>query len=328
MSLRPASSRRRFGVLRAAAAAALAIPFFAFYATAASAITALSPFTATVTSPTGGATVTGVTTLVAHVSDPATSGHFSVSSLTGAGGIISVTATQDAVDPSTWSASWDSTAAANGSASVTFNAVRTSDGTPSESAAVLFSVDNAAPALTVSVTSPAALATLTGTAALQASTNVSADSLTFVITPVTGGSPVTAQASGRSGNTAWAAAWDSTAVPNGSYGVIARAFQGGSFTDSLSVAVSVQNAVVAPALAVSIGTPASGTAVTGIITIAATTNVVASSATFAIRDAAGVLVATLPATSADGLAWTAIWDSTAVVNGSFKLRAHATQDGT
>lgn len=334
MSLRPASSRRRFGVLRAAAAAAFAVPFFAFYATAASAITALSPFTASVTSPTR-AIVTGATTLVARVSDPASSGHFTVSLLTGAGGIASVTAAQDAVDPGTWSTSWDSTTAANGSYSVTFNAVRTSDGTPSESTAVLFSVDNAAPALTVSVASPVALATLTGTVGLQAGTNVAADSLVFVLRdPLNpdAAPAASATATAGAGNTAWTASINTAAVANGTYALVARAVKSGTATPSAPTSVTVLNAASGGStdpVAFTVTSPVAGAQLSGTVSLSATANQPVDGFTFLVESAIAAARQTIAATG-NGVktVWTAAWDTTSLPNGDYTMQTVAVKGGT
>ncbi|MEY4745157.1 MAG: hypothetical protein RL272_1102, partial [Candidatus Parcubacteria bacterium] len=187
MSLRPPQFSRKPDVIRAAAAS-MAAAWLIVFAPAASAAPLLAPFTAGVTSPTAGGTVAGTTTLVARLSDQASSGHFTVTPLVG--GATTVAAAPDGIDPLTWSAAWNSATVPNGGYTITFSAVRMSDSAPSESVARTFTVNNAVvapPALAATVTAPAALATLAGASVLQASTNIAADSLTFVITPRAGG---------------------------------------------------------------------------------------------------------------------------------------------
>ncbi|HTM68332.1 MAG TPA: Ig-like domain-containing protein [Candidatus Binatia bacterium] len=313
--------------LRARLAAVPVAAFFALF----SAFMAVAPayaitdvvFGVGVTAPSPGSTVNGVVGFAGHASQDAASGNFIV---TWSGGTVGVPATHADGNLLDWTASWDSTSSPDGAYAVSFHAVRASDSMSATSSPVSFTVSNGA--FTVGITAPSAGATLTGAAvAMAATTSAAADSLTFVLTPSGPGSTVTVPATGHNGGTSWTASWDSNAATNGGYALIARSFHGGTMTESDARSVSVLNASSGPALAVSLGSPTGGAVLSGTATFNATTNIAATALTFNVRNGAGALIATLPASSGSGTVWTAAWDSTGVTNGSYAVRAVASKDG-
>ena len=264
--------------------------------------------TVSVTAPAAGASVSGSVSLAATASDNV-----------GVAGVqfrvdgVNVGA-EDTVSP--YGVTWDSTALANGSHSVTAVA-RDAAGntTTSQTVAVTTNntvADNQAP--TVSVTAPAAGASVSGSVSLAAtaSDNVGVAGVQFRVDGVNVGAEDTVSPYGVT--------WDSTALANGSHSVTAVARDAaGNTTTSQTVAVTTNNTVADnQAPTVSVTAPAAGASVSGSVSLAATAsdNVGVAGVQFRVD---GVNVGAEDTVSPYGVTW----DSTALANGSHSVTAVA-----
>ncbi|HET7175184.1 MAG TPA: Ig-like domain-containing protein [Gammaproteobacteria bacterium] len=272
------------------------------------------PPTVSITAPAAGATLSGTVTVSADASESG-------------GTIASVQFFWDgtplgaAVTSAPYQVSWDTTAAANGSNSLT--AVATNDsGQTTTSAPVTVTVANN-PAFvppTVSMTAPADGTTVSGSVTLSAGADDAVGTVTFVQFLLDGnhlGAVVTAAP--------YQMSWDSTTVPNGSHTLAALAFNNdGQSTTSAPVTVTVSNSVTPPPPTVSITTPADGATLTGSVTVAANaadTGGQVTSVQFLLDGTPlGALVTAAP--------YQVSWDTTTVPNGSHVLTAVATNDAS
>jgi hypothetical protein len=188
--------------------------------------------TASLTSPAGGATVSGSITLSAAATDNvgvAKVEFYSGSTLLGAGTNSS---------GSTWQYGWNSASVANGSYSLTAKAYDAA-GNSRTSSAVSVIVSNVIPDTTrpaVNLTSPASGATVSGSITLSATAtdNVGVAKVEFYA-----GSTLLGTGTNSSGST-WQYGWNSASVANGSYSLTAKAYDAaGNSRTSSAVTVTV-----------------------------------------------------------------------------------------
>jgi large repetitive protein len=263
-----------------------------------------TPPTVSLTAPAAGARVTGTAvTISASAADDR--GLERVDFLVGA----TVVGT-DATAP--YSISWDSTATADGSASVTARAIDTSaNGTTSAARSV--TIDNTGPAVTL--TAPAADATVSGNKVTLSATATDSGGVASVAFLVDGTVVATDTTS------PYSVSWNSKTVADGSKTLTARATDGvGNVTVSASRTLTVQNGpgpdVTPPT--VSLSAPAAGATVAGTaVTISATAsdNVGVSRVEFLVG---GTVVGTDTSSP-----YSISWNSTTVANGSVSITARA-----
>jgi len=149
--------------------------------------------------------------------------------------------TSDTASP--YSFSWNTTAVANGSYAITAKAYD-AEGNVGQSAAAQVTVNNvvadvAAPA--VSVTAPATGATVSGTVsvAASASDNIGVSKVEFYVNNVLAATDTASP---------YTYSWNTSLVSNGSYSVMARAYDAaGNIGQSASVTATVNNGVTPPA---------------------------------------------------------------------------------
>jgi subtilisin len=144
-----------------------------------------------------------------------------------------------------WSASWNTTAAADGQRTITAKATDTAGKTATDTITV--TVGNADAVPTVQITNPRAGTTVSGdvTLAATAGDDKGVASVRFTID---GGTSLV-DADGRDG---WSAAWDTTAFTNGVHTVVAVATDTKGQTASHSVGVTVSNVIPPQAETVSV----------------------------------------------------------------------------
>jgi len=197
-----------------------------------------TPPTVSITSPTAGSTVSGTVAISAMASDNV--GVTKVDFLVD-GALLS----SDTTSP--YSATWNTTTAANGSHTLTAKAFDAANN-QTTSAPVGVTVNNAPPPPdttppTVSITSPAAGATVSGTITISAtaSDNVGVTKVDFLVDGALLSTDTTAP---------YSAPWNTTTATNGSHTLSARAFDAANNqTTSAPVGVTVSN-TAAPTLTV------------------------------------------------------------------------------
>jgi hypothetical protein len=217
-----------------------------------------TPPTVTITSPANGSTLSGTVTVSASASDNM-----------GVAGVQFFVdgAPLGAEDTSApFSVSWDTTGITNGSHSVTARA-RDAAGNIATSTAATVTVSNGPPPdttpPTVGITSPGNGATVSGTVTVSASAsdNVGVVGVQFFIGGIALGAEDTAAP--------YSISWNTMDTVNGSHTLTARARDaGGNAATSAPVTVTVSNDTTPPA--VTITSPASGSTVSGTITVSAT----------------------------------------------------------
>ncbi|WP_231976710.1 Ig-like domain-containing protein, partial [Mycobacterium sp. E740] len=209
-----------------------------------------------------------------------------------------------------YSASWDTTAVADGAHTLTARARDAAGNTTTSSVTVtVANVDTSAPS--VSIGAPANGATVSGTVSLSAvaSDNKGVAGVQFLVDDAPVGAEDTAGP--------YSASWDTTAVADGAHTLTARARDAAGNTTTSSVTVTVAN-VDTSAPSVSIGAPANGATVSGTVSLSA----VASDN----KGVAGVqfLVDDAPLGAEDTAGpYSASWDTTAVADGTHTLTARA-----
>jgi hypothetical protein len=263
---------------------------------------AVPPPTVSMTAPASGATVSGTVSVTANAA----------SSI----GVASVQFQLDSanvgslVTTAPYSYSWNSASAANGSHTLRAIAKDTA-GTSTTSAAVTVTVNNAVPPPTVSMTAPASGATVSGTVSVtaNASSSIGVASVQFQLDSANVGSLVT--------TAPYSFSWNTTTAANGSHTLRAIAKDtAGTSTTSVSVTVTVSNAVPPPT--VSMTAPASGATVSGTVSVTANaaSSIGVASVQFQLDSAnVGSLVTTAP--------YAFSWDTTTAANGSHTWRAIA-----
>jgi Bacterial Ig domain len=265
-----------------------------------------------VTSPSGGATVSGQVTIGAAAADN-----------------VGVTGVQFKLDGANlggedtsapYEAGWDTTKSANGQHSLVVVA-RDAAGNTTTSAATTVTVKNATPTPTpdttpptVQVTSPTAGSTVSGllNVSANATDNVGVTGVQFKLDGANLGTEDT--------TAPYAAAWDTTKATNASHTLTAVARDAaGNTTTAAATTVTVKNAIPDTTLpTVQLTSPAAGTTVNGQVTIAATAtdNVGVAGVQFKIDgNNLGAEDATVP--------YTTTWDTTKVANASHTVTAVA-----
>jgi extracellular elastinolytic metalloproteinase len=184
--------------------------------------------TTSITSPAGGATVSGTVAINANASD-----NVAVTRVDFYAGATLLGS--DTTSP--YSYSWNTTTVANGSYALTTRAVDAA-GNTGTSAAVSVTVNNTLPdttAPTTSITSPAGGATVSGTVAINANAadNVGVTRVDFYAGATLLGSDTTSP---------YSYSWNTTTVANGSYSLTTRAVDAaGNTGTSAAVSVTVSN---------------------------------------------------------------------------------------
>ena len=204
--------------------------------------------------------------------------------------------------------SWDTTAAGNGSHTLTAKAYDAAGNTASASATVTVSNADTTPP-TVSLTNPANGATVAGTVsvAASASDNVGVAKVEFYVDGALKGTDTTSP---------YGYSWDTTGSSNGSHTVLAKAYDAAGNTTSASATVTVSNADTTPPT-VSVTSPADGSTVSGSVTVSAmaSDNVGVSRVEFYVD---GTLKGT-----ASSSPYAYVWDTTAGADGTHTVLAKA-----
>ncbi len=198
------------------------------------------------TAPANGATVSGAVTLTATATDnvAVTGVQFQLDGATLAG--------TPAVAGSTYTFSWNSRTAANGTHTLAAIASDAAGNTATSSVSVTVANDSTPP--TVTMTSPTDGSSITGTVnvSANASDNVGIAGVQFQLDGKNLGGVITGA------GPAYGFSWDTTAAANGPHTVAAIASDATGNTATSSVSVTVNNPIVPPAIsAVSAGTPTS-----------------------------------------------------------------------
>ncbi len=285
-------------------------------------------FSAAVTAPSSGSTISGTVPLEARVAAAASSGIFTLSG--GPNGLQQpIQGTQDASDALKWTAKLDASVLVAGTYALGFSAVRAVDGLTASSPQISLIVADQAPAkYVITFVSPRSGSTVSGTVALTAGVNLAADSLTYVVTPVAGGGLVELKSSFDGTNGTWVGSWNTAEFPNGTYTVVPHAFHAAVMEVGDPVTLTVSNAAPPPTFTATVRTPASGSALKGIVTFSSVTNLAATGLAYVVTDAGGAPVASLNAAPSNGsLQWDATWDTTAVSNGTYSLKATSIRTG-
>src|SRR5437899_1048374 len=201
-----------------------------------------TPPTVSMTAPASGATVSGTTTITATASDNV--GVAGVQFLLDGANL----GTEDTAAP--YAVAWTTTAAANGSHTLTARA-RDAAGNTTTSAAITVTVSNDTTPPTVSMTAPASGATVSGTPTITASAsdNVGVAGVQFKVDGANLGVEDT--------TAPYTVSWNTTSIANGSHTLTAVARDAaGNTTTAAAVTVTVSNDTTPPT--VSVTAPAAG----------------------------------------------------------------------
>src|SRR5271168_1286097 len=261
-----------------------------------------APLAVAITAPAGNATVSGTVAVGASATDGV--------AITGVQLQVDGANVGSADTASPYNFSWNTSAVANGSHTLTAVATDAS-GNTATSAVVKVTVSNTvASTLAVSITSPAASATVSGTMAVGATAtdSVAISSVQLQVDGASVGSADTASLYNFS--------WNTTSVANGSHTLTAVAKDSsGNTATSAGVKVTVNNPV-ASTLTVSITSPAASATVSGTMAVAAaaTDSVTISSVQLQV-DGANVGAADTASP------YNFSWNTTSVANGSHTLTA-------
>jgi len=263
-----------------------------------------APLAVAITAPAGNATVSGTVAVGASATDGV--------AISGVQLQVDGANVGSADTASPYNFSWNTSAVANGSHTLTAVATDAS-GNTATSAGVKVTVSNTvASTLAVSITSPAASATVSGTMAVGATAtdSVAISSVQLQVDGASVGSADTASPYNFS--------WNTTSVANGSHTLTAVAKDSsGNTATSAGVKVTVSNPV-ASTLTVSITSPAASATVSGTVAVAATAtdSVTISSVQLQVD---GASVGSADTTSPYNFSWS----SSSVANGSHTLTAVA-----
>jgi hypothetical protein len=256
-----------------------------------------------ISTPVNGATVSGTIGVVATATDNV--GVASVQFLLDGADLAA------AVTAAPYTVTWDTQGVANGAHTLTAVA-RDVDGNANVSDDVAVTVSNDTTSPKVSISTPAGGATVSGsvTVTATATDDVGVKSVQFMLDGAILGAAVTASP--------YSVVWNTSSVANSTHRLSAVARDSaGNATVSLEVAVTVNNAdTTLPNVAIS--TPASGSTVSGTVTVVATAtdNVGVASVQFLLN---GVNLG-----AADTVApYSVLWNTTSVTNGTYTLAAVA-----
>ena len=260
-----------------------------------------TPPTVSITAPANGATASGTTTVTASAADNV--------------GVVGVQFRLDGANLSAedmaapYSVAWNTTAASNGSHTLTAVA-RDAAGNTTTAAAVTVTVSNDPTPPTVSITAPANGATASGTTTVTASAsdNVGVAGVQFRLDG--------ANLSAEDMAAPYSVAWNTTAASNGSHTLTAVARDAaGNTTTAAAVTVTVSNDPTPPT--VSITAPANGATASGTTTVTASASDNVGRWVQFRLDGANL--------SAEDMAapYSVAWNTTAASNGSHTLTAVA-----
>ena len=257
--------------------------------------------TVSITAPANSATVSGTVSVAATASD-----NVGVSKVEFY--VNNVLQKTDTTSP--YTLSWNTTALANGSYTLSAKAYDAANniGQSSTVTVTVNNPDTIAP--TVSITAPANSATVSGTVsvAATASDNVGVSKVEFYVNNVLQKTDTTSP---------YTLSWNTTALANGSYTLSAKAYDAANnIGQSSTVTVTVNNPdTIAPT--VSITAPANSATVSGTVSVTATAsdNVGVSKVEFYVNG-------TLQATNT-GTPYTYSWNSASLTNGTYILSAKA-----
>ncbi len=291
-----------------------------------------APLTVSVTSPSASETLAGTKALAATTSVVADTVSFAIKSYPSLSLVGTVSGSSG--DGKTWTANWDTTKAANGG--YVIEAKATASGGAQTAAATVTGlvVANAAP-LTVSVTSPAPNVTLDATATFTGGTSVAVGSLSFAVRAAGANSesaPLATPTATSGDGKSWTATWDTKAVANGDYKVVAIALKDGVPTASTAVPFKILNAQQqqqqenAEPVSVALTMPEQSASVSGKITLSATANQAVDSAQFTVNGPSGPVTMNA-AGNGTKTVWSLAWDTTASPNGDYAVVAKVTKNG-
>jgi hypothetical protein len=272
---------------------------WSFYATLVTA-DIIAP-TVSITAPASNATVNGTVSVTATASD-----NVGVSKVEFY--VNNVLQTTDTASPYTFS--WNTTALANGSYTLSTKAYD-AVGNVGQSSNVTVTVNNPdTTAPTVSITAPASNATVNGTVSVTAtaSDNVGVSKVEFYVNNVLQATTASAP---------FSFSWNTTALANGSYTLSAKAYDvANNIGQSSTVTVTVNNPdTIAPT--VSITAPANNATVSGVVSVTATAsdNVGVSKVEFYVNNVLQTTTTSAP--------FSFSWNTAALANGSYTLSAKA-----
>ncbi len=269
-----------------------------------------TPPTVSITSPSTGATVSGLVPLSANASD-AGSGIARV--------VFKVDGTTIATDTaSPYASAWDSTLASAGAH--TIQAIATDGSGNSTTSSIQVSIAAPPPPAdttppTVSITSPANGATVSGSVSIAASASDAGSGVARVVFKVDGTTIATDTAS------PYSAVWNATGAAPGAHTIQAIATDGSGNSTTSSIQVSIA-APPPPAdttpPTVSITSPANGATVSGSVSIAASASDAGSGVTSVEFRVDGQLIAT----DATG-PYSAVWNATGAASGPHTIEVKA-----
>ena len=261
--------------------------------------------TATLSAPANGATVSGTLSVTASATD-----NVGVSKIE----IYENGVLKSAGNVSPFTYSWNTTAEANGSVTLTAKAYDAA-GNIGQSSAVAVTINNVSAdtvAPTVSIGAPTSGTTVSGTATVSAtaSDNVGVNKVEFYLNGALKATDTAAP---------YTYGWNTTTVANGAYTLTAKAYDAaGNVGTSTTISVTVNNVTAdttPPTVALS--APASGATVSGTVAVSANAsdNVGVARVEFYLNGALASTVSTAP--------YGYNWNTTAVANGSYTLLAKA-----
>ncbi|MEA3249796.1 MAG: Ig-like domain-containing protein [Patescibacteria group bacterium] len=237
-----------------------------------------------------------------------------------------------------WTSDWDTSGITEGWYLV--RALASTDTSSVSSGDVRFYVDNSTDdpgddsgALAVNIVYPAPSTVLSGSVNLSAETDIGADGLEFIISPMdaaSGATMTTLVATADSTFTSWNSGWNSGTVPNGEYQVVAQAWCGTFMIASNPLIVLVENADdTTEGLFVEMVPPTSdGSYIDGPVELKATSfpETMTASLRFIVTGLEpDALSGSLSAFFDETLgAWIADWDPVSFGEGLFSIRAEAT----
>lgn len=307
----------------------------------------VTPFTVTFVAPAAGSTVSGIVTTAIRTSVTAKSveGYVSGASATATPTTIKLSPSYDA-GKEQWIATWKTDGLSAGDYRISVLATH-SDG---RTADAVITVKVAAPVVAVEptpvepvrpisvvITEPIN-ATIMGTVRLGATTDGSPDAVTFLIRSSAPGSTEIARKASLVGSSQWSTTITEGTLTPGSYMMVATATKSGVTSTSASVQFTIASPVTTPVveqlpeaerpLVVTLIAPNGGT-IRGVARFAAGTNVVAGSVRFlVIADGTGAEVAAFDAAyQQETASWVAIWNTTVVPDGTYRVVASATRSG-
>jgi hypothetical protein len=313
---------------------------------------AVQPFTATIVAPAAGTIAAPIQEILVRTSLLARSVNLYAA---GASSTATAAATQltatFAQEKGMWVASWKTSGLNAGEYRISVLATGTDGRTADASAVVKVAAATAptttttptetnvttVPVLTVKVEEPRD-ATVSGSVKLIASAEGAPDAVTFLIRSTAPGSQEISRKAAFIGSGRWSATLTDGSLPAGTYTLVASAAKGSVSANSaptqFTLATAVKPVETAPTaetalpLQVALVAP-NGGSVQGVVTFSAKVNKAVKGLRFAvIPDGADREAASFAAAPKDGGLWVAIWNSTGVQDGTYRVFAEAEEAGS